>query len=268
MTYAHVAVFLHMWAPNPAAAPATAAIATEMLRSVPTAWPVYATAVASATPIERPNTITTRVKSGYETVTLEAARSFCLRHRGATVIYMHTKGAFHPSSRQIVHRRRLVAAATSPACTRMPEHCDVCGARVSPLASPHVPGNMWAARCRHVAGLLPPAMWQAEATRRYDKTSGNWHPRWLFGRRPLFCRGASRYADEFWLLSRPNATGCDIDAEVYPGPTPETPLAQFDSRALVAPRFPRQLYRKLWSKCTEGDFAEIGRLRSEMYLLA
>ena len=75
----HIAVFMHMWAPNLTAAPATAAIATEMLRSVPTAWPVHATAVAAALPIERPNTTTTTVPRGYETVTLAALRMYCMR---------------------------------------------------------------------------------------------------------------------------------------------------------------------------------------------
>lgn len=50
----------------------------------------------------------------------------------------------------------VTTGAVSQECLRMPNYCNRCSTRMSPLPYLQTPGNKWAARCGHVAQLKDP----------------------------------------------------------------------------------------------------------------
>lgn len=139
---------------------------------------------------------------GGEELTLRALWEHCRANDDPreTVAYLHSKGSFHPTEDNRHLRRFVTRGALSEACANLPEGCDVCSSRMSPLPHPHSPGNMWVARCDYVArlfdptalerGLLPPAV-------------DEWNP----------CKGRGRFLGEHWVYSHPSVRPCDL----YPG---------------------------------------------------
>ena len=82
----------------------------------------------------------------------------CVRPPGynQVVLYIHSKGSYHPHEFQDQWRDYVTAGALSQECRSMPEHCNMCSSRVSPVPYPHTPGNMWAARCGYISELMDP----------------------------------------------------------------------------------------------------------------
>ena len=72
------------------------------------------------------------------------------------VVYVHSKGSYHPHEFQDQWRDYVTAGALSQECRLMPEHCNMCSSRMSPVPYPHSPGNMWAARCGYISELMDP----------------------------------------------------------------------------------------------------------------
>jgi hypothetical protein len=72
------------------------------------------------------------------------------------VVYVHSKGSYHPHEFQDQWRDYVTAGALSQECRLMPEYCNMCSSRMSPVPYPHSPGNMWAARCGYISELMDP----------------------------------------------------------------------------------------------------------------
>ena len=72
------------------------------------------------------------------------------------VVDVHSKGSYHPHEFQDQWRDYVTAGALSQECRLMPEHCNMCSSRMSPVPYPHTPGNMWAARCGYISELMDP----------------------------------------------------------------------------------------------------------------
>jgi len=80
----------------------------------------------------------------------------------------------------------------------MPQICDVCSARFSPLPHFHSPGNMWRARCSYVNRLLNPDGFEQSMANASGFTAN--------GARD----GTGRYAYEHWVTSHPDLVPCDV----------------------------------------------------------
>jgi hypothetical protein len=105
------------------------------------------------------------LEQGDEGETLHALWKYCKEHdnRQRKVVYLHSKGSFHPKPQNDKLRRFLTEGALSPECANLPDTCDVCSSRMSPLPHPHTPGNMWLARCDYVAKLVRHIVGQGQA---------------------------------------------------------------------------------------------------------
>ena len=83
-------------------------------------------------------------KEGDEYLTLHALWKYCQSnylHKDAKVIYLHSKGSFHPSKANDKLRSFLTHGALSSECANLPDSCNVCSSRMSPLPHPHTPGK-------------------------------------------------------------------------------------------------------------------------------
>jgi hypothetical protein len=119
---------------------------------------------------------------------LTALYQFCedkeSRREEHSVIYVHSKGTFHPSvlapeyHGQDEWRRAGTAAATSDLClqslaspessppnnlTSTAKSCNACGLLFQPLPALHFPGNFFSAKCSYITQLLAPANFSAVA---------------------------------------------------------------------------------------------------------
>lgn len=97
------------------------------------------------------------LETGSELATLSQLWNFCRARPAAKVLYFHPKGAYHPSKPNIRFRKNLNCYVLNPACLdSLDSYDDVCGMRASPFPHLHLPGNMWWARCSHIARLVDP----------------------------------------------------------------------------------------------------------------
>ena len=96
---------------------------------------------------------------GDEEITLQDVWEFCSRedtHPEQKVIYLHSKGSFTQKASNDVLRVYLTKGALSSECSSLPDTCNVCSSRMSPIPHPHVSGNMWLARCDYIRKLIEP----------------------------------------------------------------------------------------------------------------
>ena len=82
---------------------------------------------------------------GSEFETLWYLWRHCQDHPTDKVVYLHSKGSFHPSETNNKLRRFLTRGALSQECANAPSSCNVCSSRISPIPHPHMSGNMWLA---------------------------------------------------------------------------------------------------------------------------
>jgi len=83
-------------------------------------------------------------ENGTELETLVYLWDYCKSHPHEKVVYLHSKGSFHPSENNDALRRFLTRGALSKECERnLPDWCNVCSSRMLPLPHVHTPGNMW-----------------------------------------------------------------------------------------------------------------------------
>jgi hypothetical protein len=136
---------------------------------------------------------------GSEFLTLHSLWEYCQRYKDSAtkVIYLHSKGSFHPHRQNDLLRDFLTSGALSEECASLPESCNVCSSRMSPLPHPHTSGNMWLARCDYIAQLFNPLM-----TSDHEVFNTN-----------SSCKGWGRYLAEHWVHSHPSVKPCDL----YPG---------------------------------------------------
>jgi hypothetical protein len=170
---------------------------------------------------------------GSELVTLHSLWEYCTINPEAKVVYLHSKGSFHPNANNNRMRAFLTIGALSRECLTLPTTCNVCSSRMSPIPHPHTPGNMWLARCSYIQHLIDPKLFESRMA--VFDYSGN---------RPS-CFGQQRYAAEHWIYSHPSAMPCDLCTDqwftwsYYPMPS-----HNFHKQLSPAPRFPLQTYVK------------------------
>jgi hypothetical protein len=166
-----------------------------------------------------------------EFLTLHALWEYCQSNNNPStkVIYLHSKGSFDPRPENELLRNFLTRGALSEECANLPDSCNVCSSRMSPLPHPHTSGNMWLARCDYISQLFNPFM-------RNDHILFNMNN---------YCKGWGRYLAEHWVHSHPMVKPCDL----YPGKEftwsyHKVPKgAQLEQRELkLAPRFQLEDY--------------------------
>jgi hypothetical protein len=160
-------------------------------------------------------------EEGHEERTLQMLYQYCDSHNSSRVLYMHSKGTFHPDglegfSGQNRWRRHMMEAVTSKEClTPTNAACDCCGLLFQPLPGLHFTGNMWTAKCSYIKKLIPPEQFAHRMSvvltkfRTYQR-SGHLHPSFF----PKYSTnlGRGRYASEHWLASHPSVLPCDASA--------------------------------------------------------
>jgi hypothetical protein len=91
-----------------------------------------------------------------EGMTLHAIWDYCNSNNNhdTKIVYLHSKGSYHDTAENKALRMFLTKGALSKECANLPDACNVCSSRFSPLPHAHTPGNMWLARCDYVAELI------------------------------------------------------------------------------------------------------------------
>ena len=171
---------------------------------------------------------------GNEVDTLQKLWEFCNNNsqnnlEQQMVVYLHSKGSFHPSEDNDNLRRFLTRGALSHECATLPHNCTVCSSRMSPIPHSHTSGNMWLAKCSYIQQLLDPDTFVS-----------------AMGHKINACFGTGRYASEHWIHSHPSNRPCDLYTNPqfvwnYAGiPT----ITEFEDNLSLdmAPRFPKALY--------------------------
>lgn len=167
--------------------------------------PVYVHSIGYPPSVSVPNTtLLQHHPNASEIVTLQSIWEYCQIHSEERVIYLHSKGAYHPSEENDQMRGLLTKGALSSACaTVSPDICNVCSYRFAPFPHPHTPGNMFLAHCSYVKNLIEPKeftnVMDAVETRLVTKpeTHGS-------------CVGKGRWAAEHWVHSHPSIKPCDL----------------------------------------------------------
>ena len=144
--------------------------------------------------------------TGSEIETLAVLWQHCKDHTDEKVVYIHSKGSFHPSADNHLLRSFQTRGALSEECEDLPPSCNVCSSRMSPIPHPHAPGNMWLGRCDYIQTLMDPKL-LADAMDKVEYKD-NWG---LSGSRIRhYCVGGGRYAAEHWVHSHPRMSACDL----------------------------------------------------------
>lgn len=132
-------------------------------------------------------------RTGDEVVTLDALWEYCQSNPSSKVIYLHSKGSFHPTKVNDVLRNFLTRGALSTECANLPNDATVCSSRMSPFPHTHTSGNMWLARCSYVQLLEKPSTYQ-------ETLGGANEP----------CVGMGRFAAEHYIHSHPACRPVDL----------------------------------------------------------
>jgi hypothetical protein len=207
-------------------------------------FPVFVNSIGYR--INIPNTtMLGHYENGTEMITLRSLWTHCKENPLDRVVYLHSKGSYTDTFENGLLRRFLTTGALSRHCANLPETCNVCSSRFSPLPHPHTSGNMWLARCEYVRYLMDPF----EFSDRMDEfnTEGSNNGR---GNDQAACDGRLRYSAENWIASHPSVKPCDL----YPNPKfkwgylglPRT--RTFDVALAPAPRF-RAMEYVMWPEC-------------------
>ena len=136
---------------------------------------------------------------GGEDLTLHAVWEYCKANNNPNVkvVYLHSKGSYHPNESNHRLRNFVTSGALSYECATLPDTCNVCSARMSPLPHPHTSGNMWLARCDYIAKLIDPlAQREGKLPERLNEDNP--------------CKGRGRYLGEHWVHSHPSVMPCDL----------------------------------------------------------
>ena len=200
----------------------------------------------------------------HEPQTLGLLYQHCVENPSDTVVYLHSKGSFHAKQENNRLRRFLTRGALSEECAHMPDQCNICSSRFSPLPHPHTSGNMWVAKCVYVRKLINPIEFQQKMEDIFkdgDSIKGiapevvdKIHPSAF---------GLGRYAAEHWINSHPSAVPCDLasDDYKYTWSYDGVPDEDFQIDLKTAPRFEEWVYQM-------GHHAVIDPLRIQQEYLA
>jgi len=159
----------------------------------------------------------TAQQEGNEDLTLQPL----YENRSSRVMYIHSKGTYHPSQVNNMLRDVLMKAVTSSECLSMPSDgtCDTCGSQLAIFPTLHYSGNMFVAECDYVAKLISPKDFEAKKRGTIDALLFNATIAVAYGidsyQFPESERnsGTGRYAMEHWLGSHPDFKPCDVFSE-------------------------------------------------------
>jgi hypothetical protein len=192
------------------------------------------------------------VATGDEDITLQILFDYCALHQNEQVIYMHTKGSYHPSTENNLYRRLLTRSVLSKECILQQNHstndnqslCNVCSARFSPYPHWHAPGNMWRASCSYITNLIPPKDFENKMEQLLDTVKTQMKKTM----KSAWKVGASRFSSEHWVHTHPDVFPCDVYLGDFVWGYDH--LQQTSSQRMQtlryqrAPRFPRHKYFK------------------------
>jgi hypothetical protein len=176
-------------------------------------------------------TLMNHYKKGDEVDTLQELWAYCSRHDthpGQKVVYLHSKGSFHRHEANDKLRVYLTKGALSEECSNMPDTCNICSSRFSPIPHPHTSGNMWLSRCEYVRKLIAPkkfirAMYSTYHEFQFRESGCMGTGRFALEHcKPIIRATSSVYSDRFltgshtFLLrtgahSHPDVAPCDVD---------------------------------------------------------
>ena len=203
-------------------------------------------------PLELPNstTLLQHRSSGDEKETLHLLWEYCNDKPTAKVVYLHSKGSFHPNPENEKLRRFLTRGALSEECLSLPAECNVCASRASPIPHPHVPGNMFLARCDYIRKLIDPLLFEAKMSTitTVPRVHSSHHP----------CYGLERFAAEHWVLSHPLAMPCDLSQDNYVWAYRNIPTSTWDKDLAMMPRFDPSAYLFSKTGCHYNKSTPIG----------
>ena len=150
--------------------------------------------------------------TGWEGDTLAKISEYCQEHPDHNVIYLHSKGSFHPHEDNNRLRKILTKSALSDQCHQglSNTQCNACSARFSPLPHWHTPGNMWTAKCSYVEKLYPIRDFEARVTEIVVQQFG---PEWKT-KVPDWSVGAGRFANEHWVNTHHQVYPCDVYPDI------------------------------------------------------
>lgn len=169
--------------------------------------------------------------NGSEEVTLKSLWEYCQKNLNDKVVYLHSKGSFHDHRNNKKLRPFVTRGALSEGCSKLPNVCNVCSSRFSPIPHPHTPGNMWLARCEYVAKLIDP--YEISSKMEAIIPGGG------------ACEGVGRYALEHWIYSHPNVVPCDLHIDPrYTWKGKPLPFHDYMKVLKLAPRFDLKTYIK------------------------
>eukprot|EP00440_Ansanella_granifera_P013176 gb/GFBE01014318.1/.p1 GENE.gb/GFBE01014318.1/~~gb/GFBE01014318.1/.p1 ORF type:complete len:412 (+),score=59.95 gb/GFBE01014318.1/:1-1236(+) len=146
--------------------------------------------------------------TGTEAVTLQHMYEFCMKNRGAEVMYLHNKGSLHDTPQNKLFRNFLMEGTVHDACLNMPTSCNVCSGRFSPMPHPHVPGNMFVSKCRYISRLVPPKDFEKKMDDLLQAPGAPPRPYEKLGDGAGM--GIKRFANEHWINSHPTVVPCDL----------------------------------------------------------
>ena len=114
------------------------------------------------------------------------------------VVYLHSKGCYHPTASNRKLYDFFTRSALSTKCVHLPALCNIYSVCMLLLTHPRATGNMWLLRCNYVARLFKPAA----TARRPDPVQED---------KPF--RGGGWYLVKHWAHSHPSVRPCNL----YPG---------------------------------------------------
>lgn len=176
---------------------------------------------------------------GSEMVTLSSIYDYCRQNPSRQVIYLHSKGSYHPRPENEALRQFLTRGAFSNEASNSDavdatsqRNCNVVSSRFSATPHPHTSGNMWLAHCSYVQSLIPPHQFTERMEQVERLTRSN----------SFACIGSRRFATEHWIHSHPSVQPCDLFTGDffqwgYTGLTDTSGTKEGDFDLQVAPRF-------------------------------
>lgn len=223
-----IPVFYNLYVSNAAEVPRVNQLVEEQLAFKLPEHQVFVNSIGTPMPITN-TTLIAHHDDASEIVTLHSLWEHCAENLDGKVVYLHSKGSFHPSYQNDKIRRFLTEGALSKECADLPAACNVCSSRMSPIPHPHTSGNMWLARCSYIAKLMDPNNFQAKMLDHYG-----------VGANP--CVGTGRYAAEHWVNSHPHNSPCDLSTDKYVWNYRGVPSGNFVKELKLAPRYPMSAY--------------------------
>ena len=175
-------------------------------------------------------------KEGDEAETLQLLWQHCNEHPNEKTVHIHSKGSLHNSDANNKLRRFLTRGALSEECAQLPDTCNVCSSRMSPMPHPHTSGNMWLARCEYVRRLPEPSKFAEMMSHHVEEMH-------VIHRNCWPCFGLHRFAAEHWIHSHPSVKPCDLSSDAgFVSDYKNIPDVTFKINLMPAPRFDLDVY--------------------------